>query len=322
MLITLSGDDTPKLNARLREIIHEYLRDDLLTLNLSELDGSDLAIDTLRAECDTVPFMGEKRVVVVKGYLGAADGQEGKRGASAKLEELSAYTPEMPESTVLVVLERRKLSATEAKPLKAAGEFEEYLVPDEKGLPSYIREQMKWRGVSIEGAAAALLAQSVVSDPRRLDQELEKLAAYVGEGGTVTAGDVRELVNIPLEVMVWDLTDALFAHDTAKCVRSLRSLLASGQAPQQVMGAIASQVRNLVIADENRNENPNALASRTGMKPFVARKSLSATRNFRPDEPRRILAALMTLDADYKTGKVEIEPGLESLLTQVCLRRI
>ncbi|MDQ3855306.1 MAG: hypothetical protein M3281_02790, partial [Chloroflexota bacterium] len=62
MVITLAGDDSPRLDARLRSLLSEHLTDDTEAFNLSELDGTAVTLDELRATCDTIPFMGEHRV--------------------------------------------------------------------------------------------------------------------------------------------------------------------------------------------------------------------------------------------------------------------
>lgn len=329
MIITLSGDDNQRLSARLRALIEQHAPGELAAFNLLQLDGTDLTLPDLRAACDALPFLGEKRVVVVRGLLSRLadkDGEDGgaKSGTAAFVKELKAYLPEAPDSTVLIFVERRKLgSSSLANALKSAGASEEFGLPSGDELVGYIEERVRAGGASIDRAAAALLAAGVADDPRRLEPELEKLLAYkAGAGAPITSRDVQELVDLPIEVAVWDLTDSIYAHDAPGALKALRVLIERGQPPQQVMGAIASQVRNLVAADEHRGASADRLTAATGMKPFVARKSLAALRSFRPGEPGRILSALVDLDLRTKTGKAELNSALELLVVEACARRL
>ncbi len=330
MVITLFGDDNSRLSARLRALVEEYAPGDLATFNLLELDGAEVTLPDLRSVCDALPFLGDRRVVIVKGLLGrfadkdAEDsGTKGASPAAAFAKELKAYLPQVPESTVLVFVERRKLgSSAVANALRSGGTVEDFSLPTGDGLAAYIERAVSANGGSIEHAAASLLAAAVADDPSRLEPELDKLLAYSGGDGQVTVRDVRELVEIPIEVAVWDLTDAMYSHDAAAAVLALRTLLERGQPGQQVMGAVASQIRNLVVAEEHRGASPEKLATATGMKPFVARKSVGALRNFKPGEPGRILNALRDLDLRTKTGKAELNSALEFLVVDACARRL
>lgn len=328
MIITLSGDDNSKLSARLHSLLAEYLTGDAAAFNLTEMNGSEVSVDDLRAACDSVPFLGGHRVIVVRGLLGRfsdkeADGSAAKAAAAAFLKDLKAYLSRVPESTVLIFVERRKLGAgAAANLLRSATESEDCSLPDAKDMPRYVQKLVGARGATIDRDATALLAAAIAEDPPRLEPELQKLLAYRAEERHISVRDVRDLVHIPIEVAVWDLTDSLFRHDATASLKALRALLERGQPPQQVMGAVASQFRNLVVAEEHKGSPPDRLTAATGMKPFVARKSLAALRNLKPGEPRRVLAALMELDLRVKTGKAEINSALELLIVEVCARRL
>lgn len=328
MVITLCGDDNARLSHRLRALLAEHAPPEVADFNLLELDGTALDLAALRAACDALPFLGDKRVVVVKGLLGRfgdrdADESQAKSAVGEYVKALKAYLPQVPESTLLIFVERRKLGASApANALKGGSTVEEYSIPSGDALSTHVASRAKSQGLAMDREAASLLAQAIADDPRRLEPELEKLLAYTAGEDRLTAADVRRMVEIPLEVAVWDLTDALFAHDAAASLRALRTLLERGQPPQQVMGAVASQVRNLVVAEEYKGRSPESLAKETGMKPFIARKSLSALRNFRPGEPRLLLSALTRLDLATKTGKAELNSALEFLVVEACARRL
>lgn len=328
MILTLAGDDNPRLSARLAAVLAEHLPPGTAEFNLLELEGAAVTVSELRSAADALPFLGDTRVVLVRGLLRRftdkdAEDADGKGANAALLKELKAYLPLVPPSTVLIFVERQKLGASAAaNALKAGGAVEEFLLPKAEELPGYVAAIARERGAAIERPAATLLAQAVGESAQRIEPEIEKLIAYRGGSGAITERDVRELVDIPIEVAVWDLTDALFAHDANKSLRALRALLDRGQAPQQVLGAIASQVRNIVVAEEYRSSGPDRLATATGMKPFSARKALVAVRNFQPGEPRRLLEALLQLDLRAKTGKAEIHSALEYLVVAACAQRL
>jgi DNA polymerase-3 subunit delta len=328
MVITLCGDDNARLSARLRQLVVQHAPGELATFNLSELDGADITLPALRAACDAFPFMGDERVVVVKGLLGRFSEKDGEnapeKGAAASFaKELRAYLPEVPASTVLMVVERRKIGAgVVAKVLRDCSTLEEYSFPDRKDLQGYVTSLAQQHGTRVDRDAAGLLAEAVGEQPARLQTELLKLIAYKAGEIPITAEDVRSLVDMPLEIVVWDLTDAIYARRSRAALRALRALRERGQPTQLVIGALASQIRNLVLADDHRGKGPDHLVKATGMKPYSARKASTALRDFEPKEPSRILTALMELDFRSKTGKAELDSALELLIVNACERRL
>ena len=79
-------------------------------------------------------------------------------------------------------------------------------------------------------------------------QEIEKLLLYVGDADTVSISDVEEIFTDQAESWVFDLTDALGQKDPLRALEFLRRLMANGEYPLRVLGAIASQVRRLLNA--------------------------------------------------------------------------
>ncbi|MEJ7652370.1 MAG: DNA polymerase III subunit delta [Chloroflexia bacterium] len=328
MVITLVGDDSARLESRLKSTLAEHVPDLDSSFNLSELNGATFTFDDLHSMCDALPFFGGDRVVVVKGFLRRfsdkdADDSSMKVGTADLLKALKTYLPMVPESTVLIFVDRRRLGAGAAQNLlKASTRVEEFNLPAAGELPAYIQARAKEQGVVVERQAAQLLALAAADQPNRIVTELDKLIAYKGDERRISEADVRLLVEIPLDVAVWDLTDSMFRHDSLGSLRALRSLLERGQVPQQIVGAIASQYRHMTTAEEYKGSSPDRLASATGMKPFVARKSLGALKGFKRGEPRRVLRALCDLDERYKTGKAELESALELLVVEACARRL
>ena len=82
-------------------------------LNTTVLEGSKLTFGELRHVCDTVPFMADRRMVIVHGLLGMLSSRRrGKEAATSQgetpawkrqyLKELAGYLPHLPPTTRLV----------------------------------------------------------------------------------------------------------------------------------------------------------------------------------------------------------------------------
>jgi hypothetical protein len=92
-------------------------------LNTTYLDGGQLTLGELRHACDSIPFMSDRRLVIVYGLLTRLSVNRRARGAEDSEQETPAwkdayvagledYLPNLPATTRLVFVERRSLPAS------------------------------------------------------------------------------------------------------------------------------------------------------------------------------------------------------------------
>ena len=103
-------------------------------------------------------------------------------------------------------------------------------------------------GKAISAEAARLLVELVGTDMGLLDQELAKLAVFVGEGKKIDTGDVDRLVGHSREESVWKLFDLIGVGQTAAALAHLDRLLTQGEEPLALLGAMASKLRSFAKA--------------------------------------------------------------------------
>src|SRR5439155_22496898 len=98
------------------------------------------------------------------------------------------------------------------------------------------------------GTAAQLLLEHAGPSMGLLDQELAKLAAYVGEQKTITAEDVEVLVGRSRAAETFKIFEAIGQGRAADALAILHRLLDQGEDPLAILGAFSWQLRNLALA--------------------------------------------------------------------------
>jgi DNA polymerase-3 subunit delta len=297
--------------------------------NVSVLDGRKLTLAELRHAADAIPFMADKRLVVVEGLLarlsvgrGKAAGDGEPSGAAKELlAGLLDYLPHVPESTRLVFVEARALPASNpvlklasAQPGKTVIAFE---VP--KNATGWIEKRAKQHGGEIDRKAAATLAQLIGGDLRRLDSELQKLVTYVNAARPIKEEDVTRLVSASIEANVFDLVDALGRRDGPRAIRELHRLLDLGENPLGLLAMITRQFRLLIQVKELQEKSTPGpeMAKTLGQHPFVIEKIGQQARNFTIEQLERIYAHLLDLDVGIKTGEVGDVLALDLLVAEL-----
>ena len=249
--------------------------------------GADGNLEAIRVACDTLPFLSERRLVVVEGLpkkrrtgkdeVGAAagssaidgeresdggpveeprssaKGRKGKASAGADsrafITGLAEYAAHVPPTTVLVVITEDRLE--DASPLvkaaKAHGEVRSFVPPSGDRLVRWIQQRAGAEDLHVAPAAARLLMEEVGDNLRVLVSELEKLRTYAGPGGQVGVAEVRALTPASKQSRVFDLTDALARQDRSRAFALVHELLSAGESPLGIIALTAYQTRTLML---------------------------------------------------------------------------
>ena len=303
-------------------------------LNTNVLDGSRLTLGELRHVCDAIPFLADRRLVIVHGLLSrlapADRGQEEdapqKEEQDRKrryLQELADYLPNLAPTTRLIFVERESLRpnhpilevAKEQGKLKK-GFVEHFKLPGERDLPGWIQERARAIGQGeISSEATTLLAALVGPDLRLLDIEVEKLLLYA-DGRMVTSEDVQLLVSHAREASVFDLVDCVGRRETGRALRLLHRLLDEGEPPLRLLAMLARQIRILIQLREvaERETDPREMARQLRLHPFVVHKGLSQARNFELDQLEAAHERVVQTDWAIKSGRSEPVLALDMLV--------
>jgi DNA polymerase-3 subunit delta len=310
----LHGSDEFSLGETLAEFKRRLGPPDTVDLNTTVLDGEKVTLAELRHACDAVPFLAEKRLVVVEGLLTRVADQ------ADYLQTLTEYLLQLPSTTRLVFAEAKPLSANHAV-LKLAkqevqGFAKQFDPPDAMTLPQWIEKQVRKHGGEIEPQAAAQLASVVGADLRLLDQEIVKLVTYVDAERAIAQEDVDAVVPYAQSAIVFDLVDALGRRDGRTAAQTLHRLLDAGEHPLGLLAMVVRQFRLLMQVKELRAEgaNPQTIAKTLGIHPFPARKLHSQASHFTAAQLDAVYRHLLDTDVAIKSGEIEAEVALDLLV--------
>ena len=309
---------------------------DLVTLNTSQLDGAKLGFGELVAAAGALPFLAERRLVVVRGYLAQAEPRDGdaseksekKRGARAeRLQQLLEWLPTVPPTTELVFLESavgaKGAAGVAAAIAKLGGEVYQSRQLDAAQLADFATRRARAKGGSIRPDAADQLGVLVAGDLRRLDTELDKLLTYKvgadGEPAEIALADVRLLVGDGREQSIFELVDAVGSRDRRRALVLLRELFQSGAAAPYVLTMIVRQFRLLIQVREAlaSTNDQNRVADQLKMRPWQVRNLSGQARRFQMAELEVAYRSLLATDLAIKTGRLEPELAVELLVAEL-----
>jgi DNA polymerase-3 subunit delta len=340
----LNGDEY-LIAQRLAELKAALGDPELASLNISEVGPGGVEPVRLLAEAALMPFLAEKRLLIVRGYLDALD----KRMAATKTPGAAVYQeaadlltrlPAAPETCDLVFVDsavdkrrglfkgftlpatgkdpERKVGGIEALAKSRAVQIVDLPTPDAKALAGWIQQHARTRKINVQPDAVALLANFVGRNLRQLDNELEKLALYA-HGRAITGQDVRAMVADASEEMIWNLTDGLGQRNASKAMHALRELRRNDQAPLALLGSIVRQYRLLILVKtmiQRGVQSTDQIAAELHEKPFPIEKAHKLAGLYSFPELDAIMERLLETDMAMKTGG-EVDTLLDVLVADL-----
>jgi len=247
-----------------------------------------------------------------------ADGVE--RWRDRQLEAVAAVVSELPPDLTLVLISRAKAPAKLSKAVKAAkGEIHEFEAPKARELPRLLVADAKRLGFRLDPGAARLLVDRMGASPVRLQNELERLALWAGEGGEVSADDLGAMIADTSEAAVWSLSDALIEGDAAGSLRIGEQLIDQGENVTGLIYGLASRLRGACAAAAQLAEGtpPGQVESSLKMHPYAAKQLVARLRNAEVGQLRAATETLAELELWCRGGA---DYGDELALT-LALRR-
>lgn len=202
--------------------------------NLQEISGKDATVSTLLDAVSTMPFIAEKRLVVIRGI------------PRIEKEDFRSVAEAVHPQVIVVIADAKpdkRLSVT--KEVTAAAELKSFPPLSPMELYSWAKTCVSGLGSSIDRPAFDRLLSITGEDQWVLDSELRKLADY--SGAAITVEHVDELAVPSGEQVVWKLTDLIGSGRADAALAFLRTQLDRGEDPYGLWVILLNMIKNLAL---------------------------------------------------------------------------
>jgi len=296
-----------------RYLVRHYA--DSLVTAIGDADNFEGAVpvEKIMMAADALPFFTEKRLVRVR------DSKLLVSGRKADSEAMTAYLPQVPDSTILIFMEsevdRRGRLFKKAAEIGVVMECE---TPSPQTLTAWLSRMFKERGKTIDPTAANLLLRYGAHNMTTLVQETEKLTAYVGENSSITTHDIQAICSPTLQTRVFDLIGAMGNARTPEALNMYHNMLIMKEQPLMILAMIIRQFRIIlkVKAAEVKRMPKAQMTKALGLRSFVIDEALSQGRRFNIQRVINALEDCQDTDIKIKSGLINAEVGIELLILQ------
>ena len=272
------------------------------------------AVSEVIDACSSVPFMSDKRLIVLKDtrlLSGKGSKEEGKK--------LADYLENLPETSVLVMCyeggpdKRRTL-------YKRAAKFGKVISNDDPKAPvcvSFAMDKSKKAGAVLKRQQASLLVEIAGCDYYVIENEVDKLAVYA-KGRQITDDDIKQCVSRTLEYSSFELHRLFIEKRTAEAVKLLNEIL-SEESPEALIGLLAYNFREMykVRSMMDLGYSANRIAGVLKSRDFIVGKRMKECKGFSSKEIRKAISMLGETDYQKKSGRGDSDLMLPRTLFEI-----
>jgi len=308
----IHGSEELRLEQALDRLKSRLSQDADLDFNLQTFRGESAHADEIVGACNTMPFMSDRRLVIVR---------DADKLQKPDLDKLAQYARNPAETTTLVLVAEKVDRRTGLfSAVEKLGGVAEYKAPRKSEYPSAVMDMFSSRGRSVGRDAAESLVKAVGHDLSRLSVEVDKVVAFAGDQRTLSRNDVEEVMSSTASTSVFEFLDALGSRDARITLRSANELLAQGETVHGIHAMAVRRVRDLVATQAlvaRGQASSSALAAALRRQEWQVRDFLRQAGRFAPGELVDALRGAAAAEAAMKTSR-DSRLVLERWMLAVC----
>ena len=284
-----------------------------LSLLRETLDLKEVAVESVVQSALTLPWMGTRRLVVVR----SADGLGARQG-----ERLATYLRSPNPATALLLLAATPLAPSHwLLGVVPRSDVVAALRPSGGQLTAWLRERARTAGIALDADAATLLVDLCGDDLTQLWGEVEKAALAGGpDNRRVGVAEVRAVVGEHRLRHIFDLTRALALGDAGAALPLCESLQNAGEDPLAVLAMLAREVRAAWQVTEGlrAGRREEEIARDLRRPPAAAAALIKRARSLPPGAATRLLRRAWETERRLKLGGAP-RAELSLLIADLCV---
>lgn len=311
-VLLFEGDEEYLKQTALNSLRKKLLPEGMEDLNETVLEAPET--DAVIAAAETLPFLAERRLVILRDYPALI----GRAEADDRLVE---YLPKAPDTAVILFFCTQKPDGRKKlyNVIKKLNGIVTFAALKDRELTSFVTGAFRNQGKECDEHTADYLIFTAGSDTSLLLTEIAKISARAGDAPAVTADLVRELATPSTECTVFEMVDAVVSGQESRAFMLLRDLLRNGGDRVYILAMLLRQFRLLqhIKVMQYEKKSPDFIRSALGVPPFAVSQY---TRQASLWSGGQVKAAVkICFDTEYavKSGRLNQEGSAEAVMLKL-----
>lgn len=302
----------------LKRQVEELMKDAVVgegsaDFNCNVFYAEDVPIDEVLDTIRTNPFLGERRLVILKDV----------EKYSGYEKKLTAFLKKPALKTVFIMETAKKSSDKFIKKIVPYATEVVFSQLNGPALNKWISEYAKTKGKKISHEGIALLVEKVGNELDVIVNALNKLFLYAGDSLMISEMDIESLIKKTRQDTRFTFLNALMTKQTGIALEMASELSRNGKHATDLIGLINWQMKRLESVKElaESGYSKDVMAKALNMTPYVFNIIHKQAAFFSLEEIKRGFELLLSSDVAIKQGLKSPGLTLETLIVQLCTNK-
>lgn len=311
------GSDEQLIKESINKLVDKVLGNSLKELNFVQFDGKTVQSDELINSCETLPFMNDRKVVLVYRALFLGDIEDRER--KAVFENIRKYIDGIPDSCILIMYyvfesKREKPSMTLVRLDKKVCVIKADKLKGDQ-LAARVKNLLESKEKQIGKSELQLFCSAIENDMGIVESEVDKLYWYT-YGREITKEDVLLMFSKKSDEDIFDMVDCLSQKKADKAIDILNELVFKGEKITGILFMVERQFKLLINIKIGLEENSskNELVSKLKLNPYICEKMITQSRRFTVKQLEAALKFCIEAEEKLKSSSTDSKTEMELLI--------
>jgi len=311
-VLLFEGEEEHMKRAALETLRKKLLPEGMEDLNQSVLEAPET--DQLIAAAETLPFLADRRLIVVRNHPALTGRAEGD-------DRLAAYLPSVPASTVLLFYceqkpDGRKKLYTLIKKMNGIVTFSPLR---DRELTAFVTSAFRDLGKECDERTADFLIFTCGSDTGLLLTEAAKIAAHAGDSPAIHPDSVRALATPSAECTVFQMVDAVVTGQNDRAFLLLRNQLLAGTDRLYMLSMLLRQFRLMqpIKVMQYEKQSRDFIRSALGVPPFAVEQYVRQASAWTNGQVKSAVNLCFETEYAVKSGRLNQDGALEAVMLKL-----
>jgi DNA polymerase-3 subunit delta len=318
------GQDEELIKEGIKLLIKPFVQDTETDLNYIKFDGNKLNTEELINACETMPFFGEKKVVLVyrAGFL--ADKTD---SANTNIfNQIKEYMKNIPPYTILIiyyVLSDKRETPKKNKKIMSLDKITTIVNFEKLRRDRFIKkveEIFKLKGKEIQNVELRYFCERVPNNFDIINNEIDKIIDYTADR-KIQKQDIDKLLPAKSEEDIFDLVDLISQRKIDQAIDVMDEILFKADQHILIIVSIENQFRRLyeIRMGLQNGKRLDYFISKFRLPSFVCEKLINLSNKFSLKQLGSLIKLCVDTEIRLKSTNVDKRTELELLLVNTLM---
>lgn len=316
------GIDEELIKDGVNSITKKVVDVDLQDLNLIKLDGMTTTFDDIMNACETLPFMGEKKAVVVyrANFLREKCDAAGKK----TFKDIKEYMKDLPDHNVLILyylFDDKRETPKKNKNIMGIDKLVNVVHADKLKRDKFykkVEDIFNEKKAEIGKVEVRYFCEKVQNNFDIIRREIDKLISYAN-GRSITKSDIDKLLPSKSEDDIFDLVDHLSQRKIDKALDLMDELLLKEDQHMLIIASIQNHFKRLfeIRAMLDSGKKLQDIASSTRLPTFICEKLMTQSRRFDNKQYNILMKIGLDTEKKLKSSSIDKRTEMEMMMFKI-----